>query len=250
MSAEKEKPAESGAVQGKSLADFRLTPGSSAFFLAQFEGNAAKRFRITLQTGENIIGIPTIRSIDDVNEPRFLLRSANGDFHSIEISAVRVAEEILENDDAFFMGLAIEEARASVAESGAAPKPLVGAVLVQDGSIVAKARRGSLKAGEHAEYTLLDKLLENRVVAGSTLYTTLEPCTKRGAGKEPCAERIVARKINRVVIGMLDPNQDICGKGIWLLRESGIEVGLCGPAQMAQIEDINRAFVKHHRGRK
>lgn len=150
------------------------------------------------------------------------------------------------SNDRHFMGVAIELSRSCLSEEGL-PRPQVGAVLVQDGQLVAKAFRGEIKSGEHAEYTLLERRLSGRSVAGSVLYTTLEPCIKRGEKKVPCAEHILRRKISRVVIGMLDPNQEIRGEGVWRLREHGVHVALCEPEQMAQIEEINRVFVDHFR---
>jgi pyrimidine deaminase RibD-like protein len=56
------------------------------------------------------------------------------------------------------------------------PAPKVGAVLVKQGKIIGEAYRGELRPGDHAEYTLLQKKLETEIVAGSTLYVTVEPC--------------------------------------------------------------------------
>lgn len=153
---------------------------------------------------------------------------------------------MLTEQDVNFMKLAIEAARKSKSESHEFPRPKVGAVVVSDeGEFIGSAFRGELGDGEHAEYTLLDKKLIDDTVAGSTVYATLEPCTTRNHPKVPCAQRLIDRKVKRVVIGMLDPNQAITGKGILHLRKHGIEVDLFPNKLMAQLEDLNRDFTKH-----
>ncbi|MCI0376966.1 MAG: bifunctional diaminohydroxyphosphoribosylaminopyrimidine deaminase/5-amino-6-(5-phosphoribosylamino)uracil reductase RibD [Gemmataceae bacterium] len=142
-----------------------------------------------------------------------------------------------------FMGLAIEEARKSVAEDGR-PHPKVGAVVIKDGKVIATAHRGEMAPGDHAEYTVLEKKLKHESLAGATVYATLEPCTRRGANRTPCAQRLIDRKVKRVVIGMLDPNPSICGKGQRLLQNRGIEVEHFPHDLVMQLEELNREFTK------
>ncbi len=144
-----------------------------------------------------------------------------------------------------FMKEAIEQARLCVGEDGRC-HPKVGAVVVKDGVVVAKAYRGELADGEHAEFTALEKKIADDSVVGATVYATLEPCTSRNHPKVPCAKRLVERKVARVVIGMLDPNPDICGKGYLLLREANIGVGLFDDDLKAEIEELNRDFMRQH----
>ncbi|MCT7661011.1 deaminase [Mycobacterium deserti] len=107
--------------------------------------------------------------------------------------------------------------------------PKLGAVIARDGEKLGEAYRGQQHPGDHAEFTLLEKNLKGVSVMGATLYTTLEPCTTgrdAAKGKRPCAEWIIDHQIARVVIGVLDPNNAICGRGLRRLMGAGIQVVL------------------------
>lgn len=142
-----------------------------------------------------------------------------------------------------FMELAVNIARNCKSEDSRSP-PKVGAVVVKEGKVLAEAFRGEIEPGEHAEYTVLEKKLKDDSLSGCTIYTTLEPCTERNHPKISCTKRIKDRKIARVVIGMLDPNQNITGKGILELRRAGIEVALFPPNLMTVLEELNRDFIR------
>jgi pyrimidine deaminase RibD-like protein len=146
--------------------------------------------------------------------------------------------------DEQFMRRAIEESKKSKDENDGRVHPKVGAVIVKDGNILVTAYRGEIASGDHAEYTALERKLGDKNLAGTTIFTTLEPCTKRGHEKTPCAERIILRHVGRVVIGMLDPNPAIQGKGVYKLKIAGIEVAFCSRPLENEVKQLNEEFVR------
>jgi len=101
------------------------------------------------------------------------------------------------------------------------PNPAVGAVVVKKGVIIGRGyhRRAGLA---HAEIAAL-KDLKRRKLRGAVLYVTLEPCCHEGR-TPACTDAILASGIKKVVVGALDPNPLVSGKGIALLRSKGLEV--------------------------
>lgn len=103
------------------------------------------------------------------------------------------------------------------------PNPLVGAVLVRDGEIIAEgwhARCGGL----HAERSALSNCRARNISPeGATLYVTLEPCCHTGK-QPPCTEAVIEAGIARVVVGSADPNPLVAGRGCKQLRAAGIAV--------------------------
>jgi diaminohydroxyphosphoribosylaminopyrimidine deaminase/5-amino-6-(5-phosphoribosylamino)uracil reductase len=126
------------------------------------------------------------------------------------------------------------------AEGMTSPNPMVGAVLVKHGRIIAEGYHK--KAGTaHAEVIAIEKA--GMDAAGSTLYVSLEPCCHKDKRTAPCTEKIIAAKIKKVVIAIKDPNPKVSGKGIDELRTAGIEV-VSGILE-EKARHLNEFYIKH-----
>jgi len=102
------------------------------------------------------------------------------------------------------------------------PNPLVGAVLVKDNKIVGRGYHH--RAGEpHAEILAMRSAKDG--LKGAKLYATLEPCCT--TGRTPaCTDAIIQSGVSEVIIGALDPNPNVNGKGVECLRKAGIKVDI------------------------
>ncbi len=118
------------------------------------------------------------------------------------------------------------------------PNPCVGAVIVNDSTIVGSGYHR--KAGtEHAEVLALHQAGSR--ARGGVMYVTLEPCNHSGR-TGPCSHAVAASGIKKVVIGMLDPNPLVDGSGADYLRGRGVEI-VSGLLEQ-KCRDLNRAFIK------
>ncbi len=119
-----------------------------------------------------------------------------------------------------FMGRALHLARKVARVS---PNPRVGAVIVKKGMVLAEAfHQGPGKL--HAEVAALKKL--NYKARGATLYVTLEPCCHTEKKTPPCLEALLKSGIRRIVMGVKDPNPQVNGRSIRLLKKNKIKVEL------------------------
>jgi pyrimidine deaminase RibD-like protein len=138
---------------------------------------------------------------------------------------------------------AIAEAYKSKAEDNR-NHPLVGAIITDDdGKILLRAHRGENGDGGHAEFLLFQKAKSEKIdLKGKTLFVTLEPCTRRGPGKIPCAVRVANSGIKRVFMGTIDPNPSISGRGESFLVNQGLEVEQFPFSLAQELRKSNEAF--------
>lgn len=116
------------------------------------------------------------------------------------------------------------------------PNPMVGAVLVRNGRVLAEGHH-AFCGGPHAEIDALKKF--STVPADAVLYVTLEPCAHTGK-TPPCVDALLAKKVKHVAVGASDVNPLVAGKGIAALRRAGVRVTTGVLAEEAAM--LNRDF--------
>jgi diaminohydroxyphosphoribosylaminopyrimidine deaminase/5-amino-6-(5-phosphoribosylamino)uracil reductase len=127
-----------------------------------------------------------------------------------------------------------------------APNPLVGAVIVHNNTIIGEGfhkRYGDA----HAEPNAINSVKDESLLKESTLYVNLEPCAHFGK-TPPCANLIIQKGIPRVVIGTLDPNPKVSGRGVEILKNAGVEV-ICGVLEK-ECYELNKRFFKWQKEKK
>jgi diaminohydroxyphosphoribosylaminopyrimidine deaminase/5-amino-6-(5-phosphoribosylamino)uracil reductase len=129
-----------------------------------------------------------------------------------------------------------------LAERGAgrtSPNPAVGAVVVRNGRLVGRGyhRRAG---GPHAEIFALRQAGARAL--GATLYVTLEPCCHFGR-TPPCVDAVLGSGVSRVVVGMLDPNPRVRGRGVAQLRRAGLQVDV--GVREEECRALNEDFAKY-----
>lgn len=124
------------------------------------------------------------------------------------------------------------------------PNPMVGAVIVHDGTIIGEGYH--IRCGEgHAEVNAFASVKPDneRLLPSSTLYVSLEPCAHYGK-TPPCANLIISKGVKRVVVGCVDVFAKVHGRGIDMLRHAGITV------DVGVLEDdcrnLNKRFFSFH----
>ena len=119
------------------------------------------------------------------------------------------------------------------------PNPLVGMVVVRDGEILAAGYHDRYR-GPHAERMAFDYADKHGIdMHGATVIDTLEPCCHVGS-QPACTDLILSHGITRVVVGSIDPNPIVAGKGLRILEETGVEVVY--DVMRAECDAINRHF--------
>ncbi|QCE43577.1 bifunctional diaminohydroxyphosphoribosylaminopyrimidine deaminase/5-amino-6-(5-phosphoribosylamino)uracil reductase RibD [Psychroserpens sp. NJDZ02] len=102
------------------------------------------------------------------------------------------------------------------------PNPMVGSVIVVDNTIIGEGFT-SQYGGNHAEVNAINSVADQSLLKKATIYVTLEPCSHYGK-TPPCSDLIIHHQIPNIVIGCVDDNPEVAGKGIKRLMEAGRNV--------------------------
>lgn len=122
------------------------------------------------------------------------------------------------------------------------PNPMVGSVIVHDGKIIGEGWHK--KSGEaHAEVNAIRSVKDKSLLKKATIYVSLEPCSHFGK-TPPCCNLIIENQIPKVVIGTMDSNIKVAGKGIEKLIEAGIKV-VVGVLE-SEAKELNKRFFTFH----
>ncbi len=154
-----------------------------------------------------------------------------------------MAETLTEQDSAH-----LRRAR-ELAEGGrglVSPNPLVGAVLVRDGTVIGEGFHAELGALHGERAAIEDARTRGESTAGSELFVTLEPCAHTGR-QPPCTDAILEAGIARVVYASDDPTEKASGRGPGMLRDGGVEVELATGPEAAAARLLNQPFRKRAR---
>lgn len=126
------------------------------------------------------------------------------------------------------------------------PNPMVGSVIVYNDQIIGEGWHK--KAGEpHAEVNAVRSVKDKSLLKKATIYVSLEPCSHFGK-TPPCCDLIIANEIPNVVVGTVDPNEKVAGKGIKKLIEAGVNVTV-GILETECYELNKRFFTFHNKNR-
>jgi diaminohydroxyphosphoribosylaminopyrimidine deaminase / 5-amino-6-(5-phosphoribosylamino)uracil reductase len=145
-----------------------------------------------------------------------------------------------EPEDEVWMAEAVALGRS--VRTSTSPNPWVGAVVVPEGEAPVAEGATSPPGGPHAEVVALD--LAGESARGATVYVTLEPCAHHGR-TPPCTEPLIAAGVRRVVVGVLDPDPKVSGRGVQQLEDAGITVNVGVGAD--EVESSLRPYLWHRR---
>ncbi|MFC4722144.1 bifunctional diaminohydroxyphosphoribosylaminopyrimidine deaminase/5-amino-6-(5-phosphoribosylamino)uracil reductase RibD [Geojedonia litorea] len=126
------------------------------------------------------------------------------------------------------------------------PNPMVGCVIVHDDIIIGEGFT-SPYGGNHAEVNAITSVKNESLLKHSTLYVTLEPCSHFGK-TPPCSDLIIKHNIPNVVIGCMDDNPEVAGKGIEKLKSEGCQV-ILGVLEAECKSHHKRFFTFHNKKR-
>lgn len=143
----------------------------------------------------------------------------------------------MRTEDLKYMKRALTLARKGIGKT--APNPAVGCIIVKNGEVIGEGWHRKA-GGPHAEIHALE--MAGDAARGADVYVTLEPCCHTGK-TPPCSDALIKAGVQRVVVGMTDPNPQVSGGGLAALQQAGIET-TCGVLEDA-CRAINLPFIKH-----
>ena len=128
------------------------------------------------------------------------------------------------------------------AEGNTSPNPMVGSVIVLQNKIIGEGYH--TEAGKpHAEVNAINSVKDKSLLSEATIYVSLEPCSHFGK-TPPCSDLIIHHKFKRVVVGSLDSNPLVAGRGIKKLQDAGIETKI-GVLEN-ECKKLNKRFFHFH----
>lgn len=122
------------------------------------------------------------------------------------------------------------------------PNPMVGCVIVHQSKIIGEGYTSSY-GGNHAEVNAIQSVKDNSLLKDAILYVSLEPCNHFGK-TPPCSDFIIKSGIKNVVIGCVDPYEEVAGQGIQKLKDQGVNVTV-GVLDKECVES-NKRFMTFH----
>ncbi|WP_299097811.1 bifunctional diaminohydroxyphosphoribosylaminopyrimidine deaminase/5-amino-6-(5-phosphoribosylamino)uracil reductase RibD [uncultured Winogradskyella sp.] len=126
------------------------------------------------------------------------------------------------------------------------PNPMVGAVIVHNNSVIGEGFT-SAYGGPHAEVNAVNSVKNKSLLKDSTMYVLLEPCSHYGK-TPPCSDLIIHHNIPNVVIGCVDDNPEVAGKGIAKLKAHDCNV-IVGVLEAECKAHLKRFFAYHNKKR-
>lgn len=144
------------------------------------------------------------------------------------------------NSHDIYMYRCIELAR--LGHGHVAPNPLVGAVIVHNDIIIGEGFHKQF-GEEHAEVVAINSVKDQSLLKESVMYVSLEPCSHHGK-TPPCANLLINKHLKKVVIGCLDSDSKVSGKGVEKLKKAGIDVEI-GILEK-ECRELNKRFFTFH----
>lgn len=123
------------------------------------------------------------------------------------------------------------------------PNPMVGCVLARAGQVIGEGFHAAFGAAHAEPQALTDCAARGATPAGATAYVTLEPCCHTNKKTPPCAPRLTEARVARVVVGCRDPNPQVDGGGLTMLRDAGVEVVEAPPPVAHECRQLIAPFI-------